>query len=234
MRLLLDKASWPTWLGLACVCCLLTLAALVVAGATRSLDVSLLARLRPDDVWGAAQVRDSPWMGRLEPRRMYLLLGTTALAVSASRRSWRPVAFGMVLAGASVASTVVLKLALQRPDPHGWVSPTGGSYPSGHVVAVLVCGAGCLLIVWPRVRWWLWAPVLFALALMVRALLVSAAHWPSDVIGGCLLALAVVSLLSRVPLRQPTARTLASAPAPSAAGSTSEPEPAASAVEALR
>jgi hypothetical protein len=69
LRLFLARASWPTWLGLACVCCLLTLAALVVAGATRSLDVSLLARLRPDDVWGAAQVRDSPWMGRLEPRR---------------------------------------------------------------------------------------------------------------------------------------------------------------------
>ena len=39
-------------------------------------------------------------------------------------------------------------------------------------------------------------------ALMASALLVAAAHWPTDVVGGGLLALALVILFSRLGLRR--------------------------------
>jgi membrane-associated phospholipid phosphatase len=133
---------------------------------------------------------------------MYLTLASTSALMAVWRRSVWPVAFGLAVAGGSAALTVVVKLAFERPDPHGYLTLTGGSYPSGHVVAVVACLSGCLLVVWPRVRWWLWAPAAVAAALMSASLLVAAAHWPTDVVGGALLAVALVSALSRSPLRR--------------------------------
>jgi membrane-associated phospholipid phosphatase len=118
------------------------------------------------------------------------------------RRSWWPVVYSTVLAGASMAVTLVVKFAIERPDPHGDVAASGGSYPSGHVVAVVVCLAGCIFVVWPRARWWLWLPMVSATGLMITALIVSAAHWPSDVLAGTLLGLAVVTGGSRLRLRR--------------------------------
>jgi membrane-associated phospholipid phosphatase len=192
----------PAWLAVGAVACFLVLAVLVATGTTQALDVEVVSRLRPRDAWGPAQVEWSPWMSRLQPGRMYLLLAATSAAAAAWRRSWWPPVFGAVLAGSSAALTVMAKVALDRPDPHGWVATSGGSYPSGHVVALLVCLSGCLLLVGPRVRWWLWAPVVGAAALLTVSLLVSAAHWPSDVLGGALLAVALVGGLSSLSLRQ--------------------------------
>lgn len=192
MRALLQQPTFLVALvSLGAFACL-TLA--VAAGWTGRLDRNLVATLRPGDAWGQAQVRASPWMTRLEPARMYLLLGGWVLGASALRRSWRPLLLGVALAAGSMTATVATKLLVRRPDPHGWLAASGGSYPSGHVVAVLVCGAGCVLVASPRLRWWLWAPVALAFALMAQSLLVSAAHWPSDVAGGVLLSAALVGL----------------------------------------
>lgn len=199
----------PAWLAVGAAACFVALAALVATGATHGVDTAVVHRLRPRDAWGPAQMTWSPWMSRLQPQRMYLLLGATALAAAAWRRSWWPLLFGVLLAGSSVVLTVLAKMAFARPDPHGWVAGSGGSYPSGHVVALLVCLSGCLLLVWSRVRWWLWATVGGAAALLTVSLLVSAAHWPSDVLGGALLAVTVVGAMTTLPLRQ-----LAVAPAP--------------------
>jgi membrane-associated phospholipid phosphatase len=193
---------WPLWVAVVLLALFVALAALVETGVTQHWDLQAVHRLRPDDGWGVSQQRWSPWMSRLKPDRMYLLLGVTAVVLAAWRRSLWPVVFAVVLAGVSGVLTVATKLAFQRPDPHGYVSPTGGSYPSGHIVAVLVCLAGCLLLVWPRLRWWMWVPVLGAAALMTVGLLVAAAHWPTDIVGGALLALGVVAALSRLPMRQ--------------------------------
>ncbi len=195
-------AGWTTSLALWCAAAFLVLGALVVTGAMRSWDGQTLGALRPGDAWGPWQVRLSPWMSRLAPDRMYAVLAMTSLATSAWRRSWWPAIFAAGLGGASMALTLLAKFAFQRPDPHGYVTPTGGSYPSGHVVALLVALAGSLLLTAPRVPWWLWTPVVAAAGLMTAALLVSAAHWPSDVLGGTLLAVAVVSAASRVPVRR--------------------------------
>lgn len=192
----------PVWLAVGVALLFVALTVIVMTDAVASLDSEAIHRLRPGDEWGAAQVLHSPWMGRLPPSRMYFLLGLTAVATALWRHSWWPVIFGLVLVGTAAVLTLFVKFALHRPDPHGYVPDSGGSYPSGHMVAVMVCLAGCLLLIWPRVPWWLWSPVALGTALMASALLVAAAHWPTDVAGGALLALAVVILMSRLGLRR--------------------------------
>lgn len=179
------------------------LALLVLTGVTEPFDSWAIHRLRPDDAWGPAQIRYSPWMNDLAPPRMYGLFAVTALAAAIGRRSWRPALFACVLAGASVVLTELTKLVIRRPDPHGQLAASGGSFPSGHIIAVVVCLGGCLLVALPRVRWWHWTPVVAATALMTTGLLVSAAHWTTDVLGGGLLALTVVAACSGLPLRRP-------------------------------
>lgn len=201
MRVVLGRLPGTAWLGIGCAVCFVALGLFVATGATHALDVATTARLRPGDAWGGAQVAASPWMARLSPQHMVLVLATATATACAWRRTWRPALFAAVLATSAVVLTAAVKLALQRPDPHGWVAPTGGAFPSGHVVAVLVCCAGSVMVLSPRVRWWHWAPAVLAGALMARALLVSAAHWPSDVAGGVLLALVVLTGVSLLPLR---------------------------------
>jgi membrane-associated phospholipid phosphatase len=48
-------------------------------------------------------------------------------------------------------------------------------------------------LVRPRFHWWLWIPAVMAVALMTAALPVAAAHWPTDVLGGLVLGLALVT-----------------------------------------
>jgi len=200
---MLSRAGWPAWLAVGLAAAFTVLTLLVLVGATTSFDSRIIHALRPtDEWWGDTQKRYSPWMSRFTPPRMYLLLAVTSLVMSAWRRSWWPAIFGAGLAMVSIALTVLLKFAFRLPDPHGYVAATGGSYPSGHVVALVVCLGGCLLVAFPRVSWWMWLPMVAAAALLITGLLVAAAHWPSDILGGALLALALVSASSRLTVRR--------------------------------
>jgi membrane-associated phospholipid phosphatase len=200
---MIKRMGWPAWLALSFAVLFIALTVLVATGVTQSLDSRAIHHFRPTaDWWGDTQKRYSPWMSRLRPERMFVLLAFTSLVMSIWRRSWWPVIFSVVLAAASVVLTLPVKFAIERPDPHGYVATSGGSYPSGHMLALLVCLGGCLLVVWPKVHWWLWAPVVVAAGLMTAALVVAAAHWPTDVLGGAFLALAVVTGSSRLRLRQ--------------------------------
>ena len=196
------RMRWTSLLALGFALLFAVLAALVATGITQSLDVAAISHTRPGDEWGASQLRFSPWMARLDPARMFLLLALTTFGAAAWRRSWSPLVFSVALAGTITVVTLSAKFAVRRADPHGYVTVTGGSYPSGHMIALLACLGGCLLVVWPRVRWWFWTPVVAAAALMTTAQLVSAAHWPSDLLGSWLLALAVLSAASGTRLRQ--------------------------------
>ncbi len=179
----------------------LLLTAMVATGACGAVDVAVREAFRPDDVWGPAQQMTGPLIDRLQPGRAFGLLALVSAGVSVMRRSWRPAAAAALAVGAASAATLVTKHAIGRADPHLDVY-SGGSYPSGHMVADLV-SAGCvLLLLVQRTRWWMW--LLFVLpvgAVMAVAMLFAAAHWFSDVIGGALLAAVVLALLSGSPLR---------------------------------
>ncbi len=189
-------------LALACCLLLVVLTVLVVTRATQAVDQSVLDRLRPFDAWGEAQVGWSPWMDRLRPEHMYLLLGAVALGASLWRGSWWPAVLAVVLAGVSAGLALALKAAVHRTDPHGFVTDSGGAFPSGHTVALVVCLGGCLLVLRPRVRWWLWLLVPAAGALLTTSLLVAGAHWLTDVLGGALLGVALLAVGSRLRVRR--------------------------------
>jgi membrane-associated phospholipid phosphatase len=182
------------WVAAGLAGAFLALTVLVVTGAADPTDARITHHFRPTvEWWGDTQKRYGPWMGWLEPARMFAVLAATCLVLVARRRSWWTVLFAVVPTGLSVAAAAATKATIGRPDPRGGVSASGGAYPSGHMVAVVVCVAVCLLVVSPRVRWWWWAAMSVPCWLMAASLVVTAAHWPSDVLGGGLLGGAVVA-----------------------------------------
>lgn len=207
-RHLANGAPWAV-LANACVALFVVLTLVVVSGAADSLDGTVARRFRPDEAWGEPQDRVAPWLTRLAPERMFALSAVTCLAVAARRRSWDSVAFGAVTGLCSVAATLLVKVALARVDPLGGISPDGGSYPSGHMVAVVVSVATCLLVLLRRVRWWCWLVLSVPSGVMAVSLVVTTSHWVSDVVGGALLAGAVVATATWLwPARHPRTRSV--------------------------
>ena len=184
---------------------------LVAVGATQSLDDAVRERFRPDDVWGAAQTTTGPLIDALEPRRVFALLAAVALVTSLRRVSWRPLGFAALLAVSASAVTAATKYALHRADPHAEVFG-GGSYPSGHMLADLVCLGGMVLLLWRPAPWWAWLPVVAVEVAMALALLFAAAHWFTDVVGGALLGAAVLLVGATLRLRSTGTGSPRSAP----------------------
>jgi membrane-associated phospholipid phosphatase len=174
----------------------------VATGASRALDRSAAEWFRPHDSWGEAQVRLGPVIDGLEPRRAYVFLGLVTVVVTLLRHSWRPAVFAGLVATVSMGATTAVKVATHRADPSGDVASTGGSFPSGHVVALIVCLGCCALLVWRRTRWWQWALVAVPPGVMATALLYAGAHWATDVLGGALLAVATICWAASWPVRR--------------------------------
>lgn len=188
----LPGTPWPGWPSAVLALLFVAVTVLVVTGVAQPFDEWIIRSVRPHDVWGESQVRLSPWVHRLRPALMLVLLAGACVAASVRRRSWRPAVLGLVLGCASTGLLLLVKVVVGRPDPHGALAVSGGSYPSGHMMAVLVCLGGCLLVLGPGLRWcWWWVPIAAA-GLMATALVVTATHWPSDVVGGALLGLATL------------------------------------------
>src|SRR3954451_13978924 len=137
-----------------------------------------------------------------DPAR-YALLGAVLVAV-ALLRGRRPLAFAVpvVLIGSAV-TTQVLKPLLATPRGAEWLDSNIGaaSWPSGHATAALALALCAVLVAPPRLR-----PAVAVLgaafaAAVAYAILVLAWHFPSDVLGGYLVAstwtlLAVAVLLA--------------------------------------
>jgi len=178
---------------------LLGLTVLVALGSTQGLDQHVRTLFRPDDQWGDLQIGVDPFIEVFSPVVCVGLLAVATASTAVWRRSWRPVVCVAPAVVAACLLTLALKLLVGRPDTHGVVATLGGSYPSGHVVAVLVA-AGCLALLGRSTPTGLtWLLVALAGAVMSWALLVQTAHWFTDVFGGGLVALLVLSLTVHLP-----------------------------------
>ncbi|WP_448600576.1 phosphatase PAP2 family protein [Thermoleptolyngbya sp.] len=129
----------------------------------------------------------SPWI--LPP-----LAGLMTIALAPLQR-WRSLLYGMLALAGSTLINVGLKSLWKRDRPFLWDSgtprPHDFSFPSGHAmtsVAIVVV----LLILLGSSRWRPWAAlfgVLFVLAIGWTRLYLGV-HYPSDILGGWLMAIA--------------------------------------------
>lgn len=182
------------------------LGVLVAAHVTQPLDAAARTLFRPHGEWGAAQVRADVVVEGAKPRNILLLLPVVGVCASIWRASWRPAAYAALIAVSLVAVTLLSKLVVHRADPHGAIAELGGSFPSGHVASVLVCVGGAVLVLHERPQWWEWAVVGLAGAVMGLAVMVQAAHWFTDVLGGTLLAFVLLAVASMSSLRRSPGR----------------------------
>ena len=126
----------------------------------------------------------------------------------ARRRPRHALAVVALLLGANVL-TQALKIVLQHPRPHAFLHPQLGatSFPSGHATASMALAFAAVLVA-PRA----WRPLvavggaLYALAVS-ESIMLLAWHFPSDVVGGFLVAsasaLMVVAALRAADQRWP-------------------------------
>ncbi len=169
---------------------LLTWAAFHADGA-RHLDARLLAHLSADRfgrLWDLAE----PVADLANPLPQVLLfIAGLAVALHGGRRGDAVAGISIVL-GANL-TTLLLKHALAAPRFDlvlGWEQVSGDPFPSGHATAAFAMAAAWTLFIPPRRRW-LVAFGGFALACLVAAsVVVLRHHFPSDVLGGMLVAAA--------------------------------------------
>jgi membrane-associated phospholipid phosphatase len=189
--MLMKKWRIAFWLASAFT----ALAIVVQLGLVDSLDTTVREWARPGDVWGTAQLQASLVVGGLRPV-VVLLLATFTLVYCAKRRSLRAVTFIGGVGLVTIALTIASKITVGRLNTHAVLGSNGGSFPSGHVISVVVCLGLLVLIVQPRTRWWIWLIPAFGGLLMGAMLLIQAAHWFTDIVGGGLLATAILAATS--------------------------------------
>ena len=184
------------WIVIASAAAFTTLAVGVQLGLLNTFDSIIRQWMRPDDEWGPAQIRTIYVVDGLRPGVVVSVLAAYTAAICVVRRSLRPGLFVGAVWLITAALTVAVKIAMGRPDPHGVVGGHGGSFPSGHTISVVVCLGLAVLVAQPRLGRWMWIPLALVGALMGTALLVQGAHWSTDVLGGGLLAIGVLTAAS--------------------------------------
>ncbi len=124
--------------------------------------------------------------------RPFFFLAAIPVAVALLRRRWRlALTVGVILLGAS-CTTELLKSLLSTPHPSnllGGENPvTGSTWPSGHATAAMSLALTCVLAAPRRMRPTVAAlGAAFAIA-VCYAFLTLGWHYPSDVLGGYLVA----------------------------------------------
>ena len=190
----------------------------IVVAALFALDTYLVATqaLLPFDVTVTIWVQNLPW-GPIAyvfnlmnvtagyPQGVVGVLAVILVFIWDRRGGWL-MAIGAI--SSLLDSEIKVMLARHRPTPdlvHILTPAPGYSYPSGH--AVLFTWISFMLAfavaprIRPRYRWipWVIAPVVIGLACTARVW--AGAHWPSDVIGGFLLAIGWCSFVLWIPER---------------------------------
>lgn len=142
------------------------------------------------------------------PLRVALLFAAV-VAVSLVAHSLRPaVAASLAIAlalAANAAATAALKAAVDRPRPPEADPeivplvpvPESASFPSGHASSAFAAAAALALFL-PRRRW----PLVVAAALVGLSRIWLGVHYPTDVLAGALLGLAIGYLVGRVTRRR--------------------------------
>jgi membrane-associated phospholipid phosphatase/protein tyrosine phosphatase (PTP) superfamily phosphohydrolase (DUF442 family) len=112
-------------------------------------------------------------------------------------KKWRDAAFLLVTVGGALALDWAFKNGLHRIRPHLWESPAPEfdfSFPSGHSTGTMSFVAALVVILWKtRWRWAIFFGGIFYVAAVGCSRLYLGVHYPSDVLGGWLLALAWAS-----------------------------------------
>lgn len=123
-------------------------------------------------------------------------------------RRWRLLAFVVITSLGEILLNRNAKLLIHRPRPHLWETiysiRTDFAFPSGHAMSSMTLAIILVVLTW-QTRWrWvtLICSSLFAIGVAWTRLYLGA-HYPSDIIGGWMLALAWASLIALI--IQPTA-----------------------------
>jgi membrane-associated phospholipid phosphatase len=72
------------------------------------------------------------------------------------------------------------------------------SFPSGHMIGVIVALGIVVMLAQPPVGRWAWLIPALAGGVMGASLLLQAAHWSADIVGGSLLAAGALAIAARV------------------------------------
>ena len=146
---------------------------------------------------------------------MWVVVATTVVLLL-TRRWWAALTL-VVLAAVAPLVTDLLKLIVGRARPV-WAVPLGSedtlSYPSGHATAGIAVYAACAVAIGSLLRSPTWGAVVALTGILLGiaiglSRLVLGVHWPSDVVGGWGVALAVAGaagalfVLPRPPARRP-------------------------------
>ena len=141
----------------------------------------------------------------------FLAVGAAATAVFAARRDRRRALFcGLVTAVVPILWSV-MHWRVHSPRPSdGFVAVDSSGFPSGHTSNGAALALAVVLLAWPHLRAagrWVLCLAAAAFALFIAYTRVALlAHWPSDVLGGLLLAAAVVPAAALTAARLPARR----------------------------
>ena len=188
----LDEARWR-WAAIDAIAFLGWTAAVAV-GLLDRLDRAATAVVRPDDEWLWPQVLCNHFVDRLEPGHAVWVPAVVALVACVVRRSVRPAVLAAGTGAVTAAAVVAVKTWVAQPDGRGNLY-NGGSYPSGHTVALVVCSGLTVLLVTARPPRRAWLVPAGLGVVMASCLVVIGAHWLSDVVGGVLLGMLVLAVL---------------------------------------
>lgn len=163
------------------------LSVLVHLHVTDPLDLAAFHRLYPGQRWGPPQMAGDVLVNALQPTVtgvVFVLLAWRRSRHSPAATRWPTVLGAAARVVVVTALVTFLKWFFDRPDVHGSTAHLGGSYPSGHMVALAAYGA----------PWWL-------AVLLAVALLVTGTHWLTDVVAGVLVGWLIGRLFAISPDR---------------------------------